>query len=45
VKRLRNKEIVLVKVIWGGLTGENATWELESKMSEFDPKLFHSGNY
>ncbi|GAU37338.1 hypothetical protein TSUD_395190 [Trifolium subterraneum] len=32
VKKLRNKEIAPVKVIWGGPAGENATWELESKM-------------
>ncbi|MCI67258.1 cytochrome P450, partial [Trifolium medium] len=32
VKKLRNKEIVSVKVVWGGPAGENATWELESKM-------------
>ncbi|GAU23275.1 hypothetical protein TSUD_281700 [Trifolium subterraneum] len=31
VKKFRNKEIALVKVIWGGPAGENATWELESK--------------
>ncbi|MCI60581.1 cytochrome P450, partial [Trifolium medium] len=30
VKRLRNKEIVSVKVIRGGPAGENAIWELES---------------
>ena len=27
VKRLRGKEIVLVKVIWVGPAGESATWE------------------
>ncbi|MCI56343.1 hypothetical protein A2U01_0077594, partial [Trifolium medium] len=26
VKQLRNKEISSVKVVWGGPTGENATW-------------------
>ncbi|MCI81824.1 hypothetical protein A2U01_0103098, partial [Trifolium medium] len=30
MKKLRNKEIESVKVIWGGPAGENATWELES---------------
>jgi len=34
VKRLRGKEIPLVKVVWGGTTGESLTWELESKMLE-----------
>ncbi|MCI54442.1 hypothetical protein A2U01_0075692, partial [Trifolium medium] len=32
VRKLRNKEITSVKVVWGGPAGENATWELESKM-------------
>ena len=31
-KHLRGKEISLVKVIWGGASGKNATWELESQM-------------
>ncbi|MCI34767.1 hypothetical protein A2U01_0055988, partial [Trifolium medium] len=31
MKRLRNKEIPLVKVVWGGPAGEYATWELGSK--------------
>ncbi|MCI70077.1 cytochrome P450, partial [Trifolium medium] len=44
VKRLRNKEIETVKVIWGGPAGENATWALESKMRESYPELF-SGNF
>ncbi|MCI49260.1 cytochrome P450, partial [Trifolium medium] len=40
VKRLRNKEIASVKVVWGGPIGENATWELESKMKSSNPGLF-----
>ena len=28
VKRLRGKEIPLVKVVWEGATGESLTWEL-----------------
>ncbi|MCI67833.1 cytochrome P450, partial [Trifolium medium] len=28
VRKLRNKEIASVKVVWGGPVGENATWEL-----------------
>ncbi|GAU42632.1 hypothetical protein TSUD_238240 [Trifolium subterraneum] len=40
VKKLRNKEIASVKVIWGGPAGENATWELESKMKSSYPDLF-----
>ncbi|GAU51985.1 hypothetical protein TSUD_417850, partial [Trifolium subterraneum] len=40
VKKLRNKEIESVKVVWGGPAGENATWELESKMKSSYPDLF-----
>ncbi|GAU43227.1 hypothetical protein TSUD_241170 [Trifolium subterraneum] len=40
VKKLRNKEIASVKVIWGGPAGENATWELERKMKSSYPDLF-----
>ncbi|MCI67142.1 cytochrome P450, partial [Trifolium medium] len=40
VKRLRNKEIASVKVVWGGPAGANATWELESKMRDSYPDLF-----
>ncbi|KEH29742.1 hypothetical protein MTR_4g051153 [Medicago truncatula] len=40
VKKLRGKDIPLVKVVWGGVTGESLTWELESKMRESYPKLF-----
>ncbi|MCI50287.1 putative retrotransposon gag protein, partial [Trifolium medium] len=40
VKKLRNKEIASVKVIWGGPAGENATWELESRMKSSYPELF-----
>jgi len=40
VKKLRGKEIPLVKVVWGGVTGESLTWELESKMLESYPELF-----
>ncbi|CAJ2638229.1 unnamed protein product [Trifolium pratense] len=44
VKRLRNKEIASVKVVWGGPAGENATWELENKMRDSYPDLF-LGNF
>ncbi|GAU46655.1 hypothetical protein TSUD_281460 [Trifolium subterraneum] len=44
VKKLRNKEIASVKVIWGGPAGENVTWELESKMKSLYPDLF-SGKF
>ena len=39
-KHLRGKEIPLVKVIWGGASGEDATWELESQMRKAHPSLF-----
>jgi hypothetical protein len=44
VKKLRNKEIASVKVVWGGPTSESATWELESKMRSSYPELF-SGKF
>ncbi|MCI83743.1 cytochrome P450, partial [Trifolium medium] len=40
VKKLRNKEITSVKVVWVGPAGEHATWELESKMKDSYPELF-----
>jgi hypothetical protein len=39
MKQLRNKEILLVKVIWNQATGD-ATWELESAIREKYPSLF-----
>ena len=40
VKRLRNRTITLVKVVWKGLTEEEATWETEEFMKEHYPYLF-----
>ena len=31
--------------IWGGVLGEDATWELESQMREDYPALFESGKF
>ena len=45
VKRLRVKEIPLMKVVWEGSTGESLTWELESKMLESYPELFPRGKF
>jgi len=45
VKRLRGKEIVLVKVIWVGQTSESATWESESRMKDSYLELFPSGKF
>ncbi|GAU20900.1 hypothetical protein TSUD_120920 [Trifolium subterraneum] len=44
-KKLRNKKIVSVKIIWGGPIGENAIWELESKMKSSYPELFSDAVY
>ncbi|XP_027186564.1 uncharacterized protein [Cicer arietinum] len=41
-KELRGKTISLVKVVWGGATGESATWEVESQMRDSYPELFPS---
>ena len=43
--RLRGKEIVLVKVISVGPTGESATWESESRMKDSYLELFPSGKF
>ena len=45
MKRLRGKEIALVKVLWGGPAGESWTWEREDKMKESYPTLFASGKF
>ena len=45
VKRLRGKEIPLVKVVWEGAAGESLTWELESKMRESYPELIEQGTF
>ena len=44
-KDLRRKEISLVKVIWGGTSGEDETLELESQMREAYPTLFESSKF
>lgn len=40
VKRLRNKMVPLVKVIWRSASREEATWETEAKMRSSYPELF-----
>ena len=40
VKKLRNKEVPLVKVIWHSHTAEEATWETEASMRQKYPELF-----
>lgn len=45
LKKLRGKEISLVKVVWGGATRGNVTLELEIRMREVYPELFLSGKF
>ncbi|KAJ9556411.1 hypothetical protein OSB04_011025 [Centaurea solstitialis] len=40
IRRLRNKEIKLVKVQWKFHKGQECTWEMESEMRERYPHLF-----
>lgn len=40
VQKLRNKEILLVKLVWKNHRVEEATWELESEMRPGYPILF-----
>ena len=42
VKRLRNKEIATVKVLWRNHLVEGATWEAEADMRSRYPHLFSS---
>jgi hypothetical protein len=40
VRYLRSKDIVSVKVLWKGSSGEETTWEPEKKMRAKYPYLF-----
>ena len=40
VKKLRNREILLVKVLWRSQRIEEATWEVEAEMRERFPDSF-----
>ena len=40
VKKLRNKEVVSVKVLWKNHLVEGATWEAEADMNSRYPHLF-----
>ncbi|WMV45529.1 hypothetical protein MTR67_038914 [Solanum verrucosum] len=42
VKRLRNKEVASVKVLWRNQQVESATWEAEADMQRRYPYLFNS---
>lgn len=43
VRRLRNKEVVSVKVLWRNQQVEGATWEAEVDMMARYPHLFSTG--
>ena len=40
IKKLRNREILLVKVLWRSQRIEEATWEVEAEIRERFPDLF-----
>ncbi|XP_074265723.1 uncharacterized protein LOC141588169 [Silene latifolia] len=40
VRKTRNRETLLVKVLWSNHNVEEATWEVEDKMKENYPHLF-----
>ncbi|WMV46668.1 hypothetical protein MTR67_040053 [Solanum verrucosum] len=42
VRRLRNKEVTSVKVLWRSQSVEGATWEAEAAMKAKYPDLFPS---
>ena len=42
VRRLRNKEVTSVKVLWRSQLVEGATWEAEAAMKAKYPHLFSS---
>lgn len=39
------KEIVLIKVVWGGPAKGTVAWKMESWMRESYPELFLSGSF
>ena len=40
VKKLRNKEVVSIKVLWKNQLVEGATWEAEANIKSRHPHLF-----
>lgn len=44
VRRLRNKEVPLVKVLWRNQSVEGATWEAEADMRTRCPHLFSASS-
>ncbi|XP_042448975.1 uncharacterized protein LOC122033889 [Zingiber officinale] len=45
VQKLRNKEIKMVKILWGNHQMEEATWETEQDMHNRYPELFGNSNF
>ena len=45
IRRLQNKQVPLVKVLWQHHGMEEATWEPESTLRAQYPQLFSSGNF
>ena len=43
IRKLRTKEVALVKVLWRNQFVEDATWEAEEDMKKIYPHLFESG--
>ena len=42
IKQLRNKVILMVKVLWRSDTIEETTWEIEAFMKKYHPYLFNT---
>jgi len=42
IRRLRNKEVTSVKVVWKSQSIEGATWEAQAAMKSKYPHLFRS---
>ena len=40
VKKLRNKEVASIKVLWRNNLVEGATWEVEANINSCNPHLF-----
>ncbi|XP_073152622.1 uncharacterized protein [Henckelia pumila] len=45
VRKLRNKEIKMIKVLWRNQLVEEATWETEQDMSSRYPEIFGKSNF
>ena len=42
IKKLKNKTILMIKVLWKSDTIEKTTWETEEFMRKYDPYLFYT---